>query len=126
MLATEGSGCAPTTTSRDAIIINCGRIGFELERIEATMSPFRIRSAWIIEVKLRDLDLYITGIKGVIRRIPRLPRVSSGGGGDEGEFTENSTHPKLPENSGSLVLPKRNTMKKGIKIGEVMQGIQPP
>jgi predicted RNA-binding protein (virulence factor B family) len=55
-----------------------------------------------------------------------LPRVSSGGGGDEGEFAENSTYLKLPENSDNLVLPKSDTMKKGIKIGEVMQGIQPP
>jgi hypothetical protein len=60
---------------------------------------------------------------GVTRHIPRLPRVSFGGGGDQGEFAENSPHPKPPANSGSLVLHKRDTMKKGIKIGVAMKGI---
>jgi hypothetical protein len=94
--AMERTGCAPIITSRCLYIINRGSIGLEFQR--------------------RSRPVY-NWHKGEFRHIPGLPRVLIDGGGDQGEFAEKSTHLKPPENSGSLVNPKIDTMKQDNKVG---------
>jgi hypothetical protein len=59
---------------------------------------------------------------GEIRRILRLARVPTGGGGDQGEFAENFAHPKPPTNSVNMVSPNPGSMTKDNKANAAAQG----